>query len=264
MENMNHSGGGTFVAKKNNKINVLAFIGCLVLAFTIWIYVMNVKISDNSKTFTIKLDIRGESELLNEKNYSIFGGAETWVKVTVQGALADLNKCSEKDFGVYIDVSDIEKSGMTPLNIVVENQRASVAVVSTDPVQINVFADEKVNEKEVPIFAEFDVEQIGSDKFVRLSSDVIRVSGPKTYVNEISYAKIVINSLEVAGVEETTAYKSQFPVLFYDVADNVVHSTYLVYNSTEISVMVVDSIDTENSSALETSSQEMADVANDQ
>jgi hypothetical protein len=31
-----------------------------------------------------------------------------------------------------------------------------------------------------------------------------------------------------------------------------------------ISVMVVDSIDTENSSALETSSQEMADVANDQ
>ena len=99
---------------------------------------------------------------------------------------------------------------------------------------------------------------------MRLSSDVIRVSGPKTYVNEISYAKIVINSLEVAGVEETTAYKSQFPVLFYDVADNVVHSTYLVYNSTEISVMVVDSIDTENSSALETSSQEMADVANDQ
>ena len=194
MEKINHSGDGTFVAKKNNKINVLAFVGCLLLAFIVWIYVTNVKISDNTKTFTIKLDIRGETELLNDKNYSIFGGTETFVKVTVQGTMADLSKCSETDLGVYIDVSDIENSGMTPLNIVVDNKRTSVSVISTDPVQINVFADEKVNDKEIPISAEIDLEQ-NNDIFVTLSSDIIRVSGPKTYVNEISYAKILINSL---------------------------------------------------------------------
>ena len=97
--------------------------------------------------------------------------------------------------------------------------------------------------------AKIDLGEMGADKTVTLSSNVIRVSGPKTYVNEISYAKIYINSLNATSGEETTIYKSQYPILFYDVADNVVHSTYLVYNPAEISVMVVDSVNTDNSSA---------------
>lgn len=245
MKNINNSGDGTFVVKKNKKLNILAFIGCIVLAFTIWIYVMNVKINDNSKTFTIKLDIRGESTLLNDRNYSIFGGSEIFVKVTVQGTISELNKCSEKDFGVYIDVSDIENAGMIPINIVVENQRNSVTVVSTDPVQTTVFVDERVNDKEVPLYAEVADGVLTEDQVIKISSDIIRVSGPKTYLNDISYAKIVVNSLALAEGEQTTAYKSSLPILFYDVTDNVVQSSYIFYNSGEISIEVVKMADEE-------------------
>lgn len=231
MENMNHSDNGTFVVKKNKKISILAFAGCFLLAFIIWTYVINVKISDNSKTFTIKMDIRGEEALLDEKNYSVFGGTETWVKVTVQGTNADLNKCSEKDFGVYVDVSDIEKTGMTPLNIVVESKSTAVSVVSTDPVQTTVFVDERIKDKSITLEKEIIGDESAIDDKINVSTNVLSVSGPKTYVNEISYAKIMINASEVNG-----GNKNSFKIVFYDSHNNVVESPYLVYNSSEITI----------------------------
>lgn len=231
MENMNHSDNGTFVVKKNKKISILAFAGCFLLAFIIWTYVINVKISDNSKTFTIKMDIRGEEALLDEKNYSVFGGTETWVKVTVQGTNADLNKCSEKDFGVYVDVSDIEKTGMTPLNIVVESKSTAVSVVSTDPVQTTVFVDERIKDKSITLEKEIIGDESAIGNKINVSTNVLSVSGPKTYVNEISYAKIMINASEANG-----GNKNSFKIVFYDAYNNVVESPYLVYNSSEITV----------------------------
>ena len=153
MGTINQQADGTYVVKSNKKINILAFIGCLLLSFIVWIYVTNVKINDNTKTFSIKMDIKGESSLLDKKFLSVFGASETWVKVTVQGSNAELQKYSEKDFKVYIDVSNIEKPGITPLNVVVETPGTSVAVISTDPVQTTVFVDEKVSNVKIPLKA---------------------------------------------------------------------------------------------------------------
>ena len=55
MEEMKQSADGTYIVKSKKKVNILAFIGCFVLAFIIWIYVMNVKLYDNTKTFSIKM-----------------------------------------------------------------------------------------------------------------------------------------------------------------------------------------------------------------
>ena len=213
MEKMNNSDNGTFVVKKNKKLNILAFVGCLLAALAIWIYVMNVKINDNIKTFTIKMDIRGEQELLEEKNYYVFGGSETWVKVTVQGTNADLNKISEKDLGVYIDVSDIDKAGMTTPNIVVECKNTAVSVKS-DLAQARIFVDQKDTSS---IEIKLDENQINI-------SDVISVEGPKTEVNQITYAKVITDE----------SNKNSLKIVFYDARDNIVESPYLTYNSSEI------------------------------
>lgn len=213
MENINHSDNGTFVVKKNKKISILAFAGCFLLAFVIWTYVMNVKISDNSKTFTIKMDIRGQEELLNEKNYSVFGGSETWVKVTVKGTNADLNKCSEKDFGVYIDVSDIDKAGVATPDIVVECKNTAVSV-KADLAQARIFVDEKIKSSVA----------INLDENQTNISNVISVEGPKTEVDQINYAKVVMDE----------SNKNSFGIVFYDSHDNIVESPYLTYNSSEL------------------------------
>ena len=220
MENMNHSDNGTVVAKKNKKISILAFVGCLLLAFVIWIYVMNVKISDNTKTFNIKMDIKGEAELLDDMNYSVFGATETWVKVTVQGTNADLNNCSEKDFGVYVDVSNIENAGRTPLNLVVESKSSAVSVVSTDPVQTSLFIDEKVS---ASVVINTVNEENGSDNSVSVNTDNIIVEGPKTYISDISYAKIFVDKSDTSS-----GSSNALKVVFYDALHNVVESPYLV------------------------------------
>ncbi len=226
MKNMNHSNNGAVVAKKNKKISILAFAGCFLLAFVIWIYVMNVKISDNTKTFNIKMDIKGETDLLEDKNYSVFGATETLVKVTVQGTNADLNKCSEKDFGVYVDVSDIENVGRTSLNIVVESKSSAVSVKSNDPLQTSLFIDEKVSES---IAINSVNEGNGSDVSVSINKDVILVEGPKTHVSQISYAKIFLNNSDTGS-----GSINSFKVVFYDALHNVVESPYLTYDLTEI------------------------------
>ena len=229
MENMNHSDNGTVVAKKNKKVSILAFAGCLLLAFIIWIYVMNVKINDNTKTFNIKMDIKGENELLDDANFSVFGATETWVKVTVQGTNSDLNKCSEKDFGVYVDVSGIENAGRTPLNIVVESKSSAVSVVSTDPVQVSLFIDEKISS---PVAIRTASEENSSEESVSVNTDIIFVEGPRTYISEISYAKIFAESSESGDVLGTS-----LKVVFYDELNNVVESPYLVCDLTNVEVV---------------------------
>ena len=239
MNNFNNNSKDTRFLGKNKNFNILAFVGCLLLAFVIWTYVTNVKISDNKKTITIKMDIRGEVELLNDSNYSIFGASETWVKLTLQGSKADLNRCSEKDFSVYIDVSSIDKTGIVSQNIIVENSAKGVSVVSTDPVQTTVFADERVNDKLIPVNVELaEGLVLGEGQILVIDSDVIPLSGPKTYVEEISYAKLLVNSLDLQGSSENSAYKTHFPVAFYDMAGNEITSPYLVYNVADLSVSI--------------------------
>lgn len=244
MDNLNnHSDNDIVVAnrKKNKKVSVLAFIGCLLLACIVWTYVMNTEISDNSKTFIIKMDIRGETDLLNEKNFSIFTASETFVKVTVQGSIADLNKCSEKDFDVSIDVSSIENSGMTPLNIAVVCNSRAVSVISTDPVQMTVFADEKVNNMNVPIYVRLDDDiSLKENEQIRPSKGMISLSGPKTYLNKIDHAYITVTSLDFREGDDKGAYNVVFPVKFFDVAENEISSPYLNYNTYDISLIIED------------------------
>ena len=229
MENMNHSDNGTVVAKKNKKISILAFAGCFLLAFIIWIYVMNVKINDNTKTFNIKMDIKGENELLDDANFSVFGATETWVKITVQGTNSDLNKCSEKDFGVYVDVSCVENAGRTPLNIVVESRSSAVSVVSTDPVQVSLFIDEKISS---PVVIKTVAEEGTSEGSVSVNEEIIFVEGPRTYINEISYARIFVDNSETGDLSENS-----LKVVFYDELNNVVESPYLVCDLTNVEVV---------------------------
>ncbi len=244
MNNMNNHSDNDFIVlnrKRNKKISILAFIGCFLLACIVWVYVMNTEISDNSKTFIIKMDIRGETDLLNDKNFSVFTASETFVKVTVQGSVADLNKCSEKDFDVSIDVSTIENSGMTPLNIAVVCNSRAVSVVSTDPVQMTVFADEKVNDKEVPVFVRLGDEiSLKDNEQIRPSKGTISVSGPKTYLEKIDHAYITVTTLDFRGGDEKGAYNVVFPVKFFDVAENEISSPYLNYNAYDISLIIED------------------------
>ena len=234
MEEMKQSADGTYVVKSKKKVNILAFIGCFVLAFIIWIYVMNVKLYDNTKTFSIKMDIKGESSLLNDKSFSVFGASETLVKVTVQGSNADIQKFSEKDFRVYIDVSNIEKKGVNFLNIVVETPSASISVISTDPIQTTVYVDEKVSNVKIPIKITDENGQTLSTNKYDVNVGEINLGGPKSYVDEISYAQVEVDTSRYIDKDQKQLSISY--IYFYNENGQLVKSPYLIYNSSTITV----------------------------
>lgn len=234
MEEMKQSADGTYVVKSKKKVNILSFIGCFVLAFIIWIYVMNVKIYDNTKTFSIKLDIKGEATLLNDKSFSVFGASETLVKVTVQGSNADLQKFSETDFKVYVDVANINKKGVNSLNVVVETPSTSISVISTDPVQTTVYVDEKVNNIKVPILVVDEENKVLSSNKYDINVSELNIGGPKTYVSDIHSARIVVDTSKYIDKDQKQIALSY--VYFYDKDGNVVNTPYLVYDSSVIAV----------------------------
>lgn len=234
MEEMKQSADGTYIVKSKKKVNILAFIGCFVLAFIIWIYVMNVKLYDNTKTFSIKMDIKGESSLLNDRSFSVFGASETLVKVTVQGSNADIQKFSEKDFRVYIDVSNIEKKGVNFLNIVVETPSSSISVVSTDPIQTTVYVDEKVSNVKKPINVIDEEGETISTNDYDINVGEINIAGPKSYVDEISYAQVVVDTSRYIDKERNQLAVSY--IYFYNDNGQLFESPYLIYNASTIIV----------------------------
>ena len=234
MEEMKQSADGTYVVKNKKKVNILAFVGCLVLAFIIWIYVMNVKLYDNTKTFSIKLDIKGESSLLNDKSYSVFGVSETFVKVTVQGSNADIQKYSEKDFRVYIDVTNIQKKGVNYLNIVVETPSAAISVISTDPVQTTVYVDEKISNVKVPIYTVNEEGQSLSLNKYNVNLSELNVGGPKTFVEEISYAEVVVDTSSYVDIDQKQLVVSY--IYFYNKDGQSINTPYLIYDTSAIIV----------------------------
>ena len=48
---------GSYVVKTNHKTNIFIFIGCLLIAFVIWIYVMNVERKNFAISGTTSADV---------------------------------------------------------------------------------------------------------------------------------------------------------------------------------------------------------------
>lgn len=184
------SGDGSYVVKKNGKLNIFAFALCVLAAFFIWIYAMNTQNNNYTKTFSIDIEVVNEATLLENKGLSAFGLPEDQVSITIQGTKSDVQKYSEKEFRAYIDLSNIDEKGTAVLSVNVETPASSVSVIATEPKTLTVYADEMM-EKEITDFKAYCKED---EDFVFSvgENNVITVAGPKTYVEKIESAKAVV------------------------------------------------------------------------
>ncbi len=228
------NGDVTYNAKKNKRMNILAFVGCVLLAFIVWFYVMNVKMSDYTQTFSVDLDIKGESTLLSETGYSVFMAGNDLVKVTIQGTKTEIQRYSYKDFKVYVDVSDVDETGMIPLNIAVETPSTNTNVVSLDPVvatvMIDIKTDKQMTLEALPHDSEAKVNLV-------LNESTFTVTGPKTYVDKIASATVTVNVNESDIGKE---YNYSADISFFDENGAVIAPAYLTYDLDYISVVVCE------------------------
>ena len=182
------SDDGAYVVKKNKKLNIFAFVVCVLASFSIWLYVMNTQISDYTKTFAITVEAINIEKLEEEEGLSIFGLPETQVSVTLSGKKSDVQKYSEKDFRAYIDVSTIDKVGYASLNVTVEVPSSDVKVMTVEPQKITVYAD-RMQTKTVPASCHYAEGEDAPYTF-ELSYGYMEISGPAAYVDKIHKAQV--------------------------------------------------------------------------
>lgn len=182
------SDDGSYVVKKSKKLDVLAFILCLIVAFCVWVYVMNTQNTDYTKTFTLDLETINENVLEDGTGYSVFDVADKKVQLTIKGKKSEIRMLSEKDFLAYCDVSTISESGRNRINISVELPTSSVSVAEVKPDSTLVYVD-YAQSKAVHCEARCEGNDALQLEIVGLNSQ-ISVSGPKIFVEQIE--KVVV------------------------------------------------------------------------
>jgi YbbR domain-containing protein len=208
---------------------------CLIVAFAIWIYVVNVKTQDYEKTFNlIDVSVEGWEELLEDTNLSVVNLEESKISVTVKGLRGDISKLTPSDFNAYIDVSKLTEGGKHNLEVSVDLP-STVSLVSKYPESVTISIDENI-EREIGV--EIDVTEYSMDTIYEMgvpecNITTVKVTGPSEVLDRVKSAKAFIN---LGTVMTSTVIRTELVLI--DKAGNSIDTTYLTLDNTSVTVTV--------------------------
>ena len=233
------SDDGAYVVKKSKKLNIIAFVMCLLVSFSIWLYVMNTQTSDYTKTFTITVEATGIETLESETGLSVFGLSETQASVTIIGKKSDVQKYSEKDFRAYIDVSTINKVGYESLNVTVEVPSSNVKLMTVEPQKVTVYAD-RMQTKTIPVACQLPDGDESIYTF-ELNFGEIEISGPASDLDKISKAQVKVPSgnYELGNTVPVSAENIKFFSIKDDGKEQLISSPYITVETKGVNVKVI-------------------------
>lgn len=181
------------VAKKvKRKLDLIPLLICFLLALAIWIYIVNLNDTDVTNTMTLDVQVVG-IDTLTDNGMMMYGMDKTNVTVTVKGSNRDLKKYSEDDYSAVVDVSVLQTAGKHSLPISIKTPAgSSISTASQDPATVTLFADFYTT-KDLPlnVFEKY-VKISAYDYSIEKSTDTVKVSGPKSVVDKMSYAGYTI------------------------------------------------------------------------
>ena len=197
--------------RENNGLKLLS----VVIAFIVWLSIVNVSNPEVRNTVTVNLEIRNADELeAAGKTYSF---DDESVRVSYRIRTAERSRVSAKDFNAYVDLSDYSVTGAVPVYLELSSTaEALVTGTSVDPVVIHVNAED-IQEKEF----EINVRLNGNiaDGYIAAEPELTRktliVSGPVSSIGSISSVGIEVN---VSGRNEDADGIGN--IIFYDANNN--------------------------------------------
>ncbi|MBR5569521.1 MAG: hypothetical protein IKW10_01345 [Oscillospiraceae bacterium] len=193
----------------SNKLVMLLLSG--IVAFGLWLYVITV-VSPNSETtiYGVSVELQGEG-VLNDRKLIITEQIET-VDLQLAGNRTDLNKISNKNTSVVVDVTKIYDAGEHNLSYLFvppgDIPSDALTIQSKNPNSIRLVVEEKL-EKEIPVNVIYK-NNTPAD-FVKepeqLDREMIVVSGPASVVKTITQAVVEI---DLANCRETIVESKTF------------------------------------------------------
>lgn len=190
---------------KRGGLQIIARIVCLLLAFAIWLYVVDNDSDDYEKTFTlIPIEIEGSETLAEISNMSVINLEESAVSVTVRGKRGDINKLSSEDFRAYVNVGSLTTAERHLVSVLVDLP-AGVERLNTEPSAVNIYTDE-LAEREVPVevVPKYRIESAYTIDRIEKNIETVKVYGPRELLSRIAGARAEIELGELTtGVVAT-------------------------------------------------------------
>ena len=220
---------------KKNKI--YSMILSVVVAFGLWLFVVNNVSSEMDATFNNIPVVREGESVLKERNLMVTGISHETVSLNLFGSRDDLNKVDGSNTSVKIDLSNIQEPGeKIPLTYVpsypADISAGDLEVLEKHPAEIYVSVDYR-RSFEVPVQVKWtgtrNENYIYDTENYTLDNSVILITGPATVADQISQALI-----EVDLTNRTESISESFRYTLCDIDGNPVDAQRITTNVEEI------------------------------
>ena len=186
----------------------------VIVAFLIWLIVVNVSNPSMDETISIPLEVRNGDVLTNAGLAYEIEGNRTSVTVTCTARIQDQSNISRADFQAYIDLADYyPATGTVPVYVeVLNNKESLIQSVSVRPSVLRVHTEE-IQTKDFDLIAN----TVGGEAAgynvdsIELTPSMVTVKAPESVMGRISSVGVEINTEGISSDISGTAA----PV-FYD------------------------------------------------
>ena len=214
--------------------DIIAYVLCLAISFGIWFYVASLENENYEYTFeNVTVQLEGVNELKNERNLSILNGYDTKINITVVGSRREILKYTAEDIYAHVNLDSVKTADRHSLDVMIDlPDNDNIKIESVTPAKVNLFVDETVT---ITVDLKIDpLYNISSDLTLHApepSVEKISVTGPKTILDEISYAQIT-NDLGTV----TTSVTFNSTIKLVDSEGNEITNPYIKTDVTDVMV----------------------------
>lgn len=186
------------------KYNILLRLLSLVGAIILWFFVMSVINPDITITFKgVKVTFKGQSQLLESRNFSILSSTDVTLDVSLRGKRNDILKIKKSDVYLECDVSGITSDGENIVYCTTPSLNSDITVINKSNLKVTVVAD-TYKEKEIQVYcAVKGTDKLGDNLSAGTPEPVpatVTVKGAQTEVNSISHA---LATVDVSGMTDS-------------------------------------------------------------
>lgn len=213
------------VSKKENENNLLLIVGSLVIAVILWVIVFNASDSVVNASKSVEIQTVNENAMTDNKlDYELLTKS---VEVSYKVRSQDIGRVGASDFKVYVDLSQVSKSGAAEVYVDVLNGKdsyiadieckPSVISISTEDIQTVSIGIDTVVSGEAKTNYSVDTIETG-DK-------IVNITGPASEIGRISKADVTIDvnkiSSDISGKQKIVFKDSNNNVVDLDSMDKV-------------------------------------------
>lgn len=216
------------------KRNVIRLLLSLLIAFSLWVYVVTVVSPESEDTFyNIPVVLNNESVLI-DKGLMVTSETEPSVTLRLRGNRSDLNNLKNSDITVVADLSKINEDGVQELSYSVSI--SGFEILNQYPEKITLEVTEW-SSKEVPVNVVYsgtlDTDCIALKDEVVLDYQSVTLTGPKSVVDQITQA--VIN-IDLDSYQETISQSFRYTLC--NEAGEPVDAATIRTNVAEVNVLL--------------------------